>query len=137
MKIPNLKEIMISLTDFKKQLSEIMTTKQTKIIVKNNEPTTIVMPYDDYVILNNNIDNFQNAINSVGESIILSNGVEVKVVVTVDKKGNYEDLVTKTYIKMKTSGEWKEHYSHSMSAPAYEQTLTTQEIMEYYQQNKK
>lgn len=137
MKIPNLKEIMISLTDFKKQLSEIMTTKQTKIIVKNNEPTTIVMPYDDYVILNNNIDNFQNEINSVGESIILSNGVEVKVVVTVEKKGNYEDLVTKTYIKMKTSGEWKEHHSHSMSAPSYEQTLTTQEIMENYQQNKK
>lgn len=137
MKIPNLKEIMISLTDFKKQLSEIMTTKQTKIIVKNNEPTTIVMPYDDYVILNNNIDNFQNEINSVGESIILSNGVEVKVVVTVEKKGNYEDLVTKMYIKMKTSGEWKEHHSYSMSAPSYEQTLTTQEIMENYQQNKK
>lgn len=131
MKIPNLKDIMISLNDFRKELSDIIANKKTKIIIKNNEPTSIIIPYDEYLALNNSV-----MIND-GESIVLNNGVEVKVVVSVERSGSYEDLVTRTYIKMKSSGEWKEHFSHSMSAPSYEQTLTSQETMEYYQQNKK
>lgn len=122
MKIPNLNELMISLTDFKKQISDIISKKSTKVIIKNNEPVSIFMPYSEYLSM-------ENIIKSTGEDIALPNGVTVKVCVEVEEKG---DIAIKTYIKMKTSGEYKHHFTQYLGAPHVEQTLTTEEIIEEY-----
>lgn len=121
MKIPNLSEIMVSITDFKKDLSDIIKKRQTKVIVKNNEPVSIIMPYDEYV-------SGEQAIRGTGEVIRLSNGVDVKVLVA-EENGS---VVTKTYLKMKNSDEFKLHFTHSMSNPSVEQTMTNEELFAQY-----
>lgn len=126
MKMPNLSEIMVSITDFKKELSEIIKQKQTKVIVKNNEPVSIIMPYEDYV-------SGQQAIQATGDVIRLSNGVDIKVLVEEENGA----IVTKTYLKMKNSNEFKLHFTHSMSNPSVEQTLTNEELFAQYDFNKK
>lgn len=118
---------MISLTDFKKQISDIIAKKSTKVIIKNNEPVSIFMPYSEYLSM-------ENLIKATGEDIPLPNGVTVKVCVEVEDKG---DIAIKTYLKMKTSGEYKLHFTQYMGAPHVEQTLTTEEIMENYNMKSK
>lgn len=122
MKIPNLTDLMMSVTDFKKNLSEIIKEKKTKVIVRNNEPVSIVMPYDEFL-------SGQQAIKGTGEVIRLSNGVHIKVLVE-EEEGN---LVTRTYMKMKNSDEYKLHFTHSMSNPSVEQTLTNAELVQQYE----
>lgn len=121
MKIPNLSEIMVSITDFKKDLSDIIKKRQTKVIVKNNEPVSIIMPYDEYV-------SGEQTIRGTGEVVRLSNGVDVKVLVA-EENGS---VVTKTYLKMKNSDEFKLHFTHSMSNPSVEQTMTNEELFAQY-----
>lgn len=121
MNIPNLTKLMISLTDFKKQVSDIITKKSTKVIVKNNEPVSIIMPYEEYVSM-------ANVIRETGEDITLSNGVVVKVCVETDEK----NIAIKTYLKMRTSGEYKLHFTQYMGHPREEQTLTNEEVMQSY-----
>lgn len=121
MNIPNLTELMISLTDFKKQVSDIVSKKSTKVIIKNNEPVSIFMPYSEYV-------SSADTIKATGEDITLSNGVIIKVCVETEK----DQLAIKTYVKMKTSGEYKLHFTQYMSNPNVEQTLTNEEVMKSY-----
>ena len=49
----NLEKMMISISEIKKQLSEVVNDKLTKIIMKNNSPVSVIMPYDEYVKLKN------------------------------------------------------------------------------------
>ena len=127
MKIPNLTELMISLTDFKKQISDIISKGKTKVIVKNNEPVSIFMPYSEYLSM-------ENIIKSTGEDITLPNGVVVKVTVEIDEGETFKgDIVIKTYIKMKTSGEYKLHFTQHLGSPQVHQTLTNEEVMKEYE----
>lgn len=138
MKIPNLTDLMISISEFKKQLSDIIKNSQTKVIVKNNAPVSVVMPYSEYLNLNNNVVDVQNMIKSAGEDITLSNGVQVKVLVEIENEGAFRDsIVIKTYRKMKTSGEYELHYTLHLGSPNVTQTLTNEEIMEEYQAGRK
>lgn len=121
-----LKDAMISLSEFKKNLTDLIHGHQTKIIVKNNKPVGVFMGYDEY-------ESMLEGRQTPGEVFTLTNGVKVKVV-TGEEDGN---LVTKTYIKMKNSNEFKLHFAHSMSNPNLEQTLTTKELVESYELNKK
>ena len=126
MKIPNLTELMISLTDFKKQISDIISKKSTKVIIKNNEPVSIFMPYSEYLSM-------ENAIKATGEDIVLKNGVTLKVCVEVNEDEPFKgDLVIKTYVKMKTSGEYKLYFTHHLGVPDISQTLTAEEIIQQY-----
>ncbi|PLS19237.1 prevent-host-death family protein [Bacillus sp. M6-12] len=125
MKLPNLKELMISLTDFKKQIPDIITKKSTKVIIKNNEPVSIFMPYEQYLSMNE-------VIKATGEDITLSNGVVVKV--CVEQEDN--QIAIKTYLKMKTSGEYKLHFTQYLGNPNVEQTLTTEELVAHYELKK-
>lgn len=134
MKIPNLKELMISISELKKELSEIISKKMTKVIIKNNEPVSIIMPYSEYVKINENIEDNQKLLNEIGQDITLSNGVQIKVCVeTGINKPFDEDIAIKTYIKMKTSGEYKLHYTLHLSPPSKEQTLTIEEQLKSYE----
>lgn len=126
MKIPNLTDLMISVTDFKKQISDIISKKATKVIIRNNEPVSIVMPYEEYLTM-------ASVIRATGEEITLSNGVVAKVCVKTTK----DDIVIKTYRKMKTSGEFVLHFTHTMSNPMVDQTLTNEEMMNQYEFNRK
>lgn len=121
MKIPNLTELMISLTEFKKQISDLISKKATKVIIKNNEPVSIFMPYSEYVSM-------ASVIHATGEDITLSNGVVIKVSVETEK----DQIAIKTYVKMKTSGEYKLLFTNYMGNPSVEQTLTNEEIMKSY-----
>lgn len=118
MNILNLSELMISLTEFKKQISEVISKKATKVIIKNNEPVSIFMPYSEYVSM-------AGMVHATGEDITLSNGVVIKVCVETEK----DQLAVKTYVKMKTSGEYKLHFTNYISNPNVEQTLTNEEMM--------
>ncbi|HHT7008671.1 TPA: type II toxin-antitoxin system Phd/YefM family antitoxin [Bacillus cereus] len=123
MKIPNLHQLIISLTDFKKKITDIINKKETKVVMKNNEPIAVFMPYSEY----HSIDN---QIKATGEDITLPNGVQIKVVVdTNDDKYSHNDISIKTYVKMKTSGEYKLFYTQYLSAPHEESTLTTEEYI--------
>lgn len=127
MKIPNLTELMISLTDFKKQISDIISKKSTKVIIKNNEPVSIFMPYSEYISMGN-------IIKSAGEDITLPNGVIIKVCVEIEDDEPFKgDIAIKTYIKMKTSGEYKLHFTQRLGAPHVHQALTTEELMAEYE----
>lgn len=125
MQFPKLKDVMISLSEFKKELSSLIEKQVTKIVVKNNEPVAVLMSYDDY-------ENLLDGRKSPGEVFSLTNGVKVKVIVE-EENGN---LVTRTYIQMKSSDEFKLHFTHSMSNPSVEQTLTTEELVASYGFNK-
>lgn len=117
----NLKDLMIGITDLKKNLADIIKENKTKVIIRNNEPVSILMPYDEFV-------SNQQGIRVAGEEFELSNGVKVKVLVE-EVNGCIE---TKTYIKMKSSEEYKLHFNHAMSNPSVEQTLTTEELVQHY-----
>lgn len=117
---------MVSLTDFKKQIPDIISKKQTKVIVKNNEPVSVFMPYSEYLSM-------ENIIKSTGEDITLPNGVTIKVCVEIEEKDGFKgDIVIKTYIKMKTSGEYKLHFTQYLGSPDVTQTLTTEELLQEY-----
>lgn len=126
MKIPNLTELMISLTDFKKQISDIVSKKSTKVIIKNNEPVSIFMPYSEYLSMSE-------IIKATGEDITLSNGVVIKVCVEQEEN----QIAIKTYLKMKTSGDYKLHFTQYLGNPTVEQTLTTEELFAHYSSKEK
>lgn len=133
MKILNLSELMISLSDFKSQLSEIVSNKKTKVILKNNEPVSVIMPYDEYVALNENVGDTKKLLKRVGQDITLNNDVQVMVCVELGTdKYAPDDMAVKTYLKMKTSGDYKLHHTLHLSPPSIEQTLTIEELMDYY-----
>lgn len=133
MNMPNIEKMMISISEVKKQLSEVVNKQLTKIIIKNNMPLSAIMPYEEYLSLVNGAEEVQKQLRSVGQEITLPNGVKVMVCVEY----NENDLIIKTYKKMKTSGDYSLHYTQSMSHPSYESTLTTDELREYWLGNKK
>lgn len=122
MRFPKLRDVMISLSEFKKEVSNLIEKKATKIIVKNNEPVAVMMSYDDY-------EDLLSGHKTPGETFILSNGVKVKIVVTEEN----EEIVTKTYIQMKNSDEFKLFFTHGMTIPKVEQTLTPEELVASYE----
>lgn len=125
MNIPNLTDLMISVTDFKKQIADIMNQKKTKVIVRNNEPVSIILPYEEY-------RDMSGAIKATGEPFVLPNGVIMKVLVEVEN----EQIAIKQYIKMKSTAEWKLHFTQYMGHPRPEETMTNDEIMKSYQISK-
>jgi PHD/YefM family antitoxin component YafN of YafNO toxin-antitoxin module len=122
LKIPNLTDLMISVTDFKKQIADIMSNKKTKVIIRNNEPVSIIMPYEEYLLMSM-------AIKGTGETFTLSNGVVMKVLVEIEK----EQIAIKQYIQIKSTGEFKLHFTQFMSNPRKEQSLTNEELMKSYE----
>lgn len=132
MKLLNLENIMISISEIKKQLSEVVNKGMTKIIVKNNVPLSVIMPYNDYMKMTKNVNDVTAQLKSVGQEITLSNGVQVMVCV----EHNQEDLIIKTFKKMKTTGDYKLHFTHTMSHPSYEETLTVEELRKYWLEEK-
>lgn len=128
MKLPNLENVMISISEIKKQLSEVVNKSMTKVIVKNNMPVSVIMPYDNYVEMTKNENDFQTQLKSVGQEVTLSNGVQVMVCV----EHTQDEIIIKTFKKMKTTGDYKLHFTQRMSHPSYEETLTTEELREYW-----
>lgn len=131
MKINNLENLMISISEVKKKLSEVINDRMTKIIVKNNTPVSVIMPYTEYTELLNEKNEKQQNLQSVGQEITLKNGVKVMVCV----EHTDEDIIIKTFKKMKTSGDYKLHFTQTMSIPSYEETLTTDELMNFWLKN--
>lgn len=137
MKNLNLNELMVSVTDLKKELSKIIANNLTKIIVRNNKPVSILMPYSDYLNINKNEEILQNKISQTGDDITLPNGVQMKVCVeTPSEESERGEVEINTYIKMKTSGEYKLHYTLRLSTPNENQNLTNEEIIEAYSTRK-
>lgn len=122
MNIPNLSELMISVTDFKKQIADIMKNKKTKVIIRNNEPVSIILPYEEY-------QDMSGAIRATGEPFVLPNGVVMKVLAEVGK----EQIAIKQYIQIKSTGEWKLHFTQYMGHPRPEEAMTNDEIMTSYE----
>lgn len=137
MKLPNLKDLMISISEVKQQLSEVVNKKMTKVIVKNNEPVSIIMPYTDYIQMAEKVLDNQNLIKGIGQDITLSNGVQIMVLVeTSMDKTKSEEIAVKTYVKMKTSGDYKLHYTLYLNNPNVESTMTIEEIIKKYETEK-
>lgn len=128
MKLPNLENVMISISEIKKQLSEVVNKGMTKVIVKNNMPVSVIMPYDDYIEMTKNTNDLQKQLKSVGQEITLSNGVRVMVCV----EHTQDEIIIKTFKKMKTTGDYKLHFTQRLGHPRYEETLTTEELRKYY-----
>lgn len=128
MRINNLENLMISISEVKKKLSEVINEKMTKIIVKNNTPVSVIMPYTDYTELLEGKNDLQQKLQSVGQEITLKNGVKIMVCVENTDK----DVIIRTFKKMKTSGDYKLHFTQTMSIPSYEETLTTDELMDFW-----
>lgn len=129
----NLKDLMISISEFKGQLSEVIKNGLTKVIVKNNEPVAVIMPYTEYI---KNIEDAEGAsklLGRLGQDITLDNGVQMMVSVSKEDGG----ICIKTYIKMKASGDYKLHFTQHLGNPNIEETMTTQEILEYYKMKTK
>lgn len=78
--------------------------------------------------MNDIANEVQTELKSVGQEITLKNGVKVMIVV----EDNENELVIKTFKKMKSSGDYRLHFTQGMSVPSYENTLTTDELREYY-----
>jgi len=76
----------------------------------------------------------ENVLKSTGDDIVLPNGVTIKVCVEVEEKemSKFSDIVIKTYIKMKTSGEYKLYFTQHLGSPDQSQVLTNDEIMQQY-----
>lgn len=133
----NLEGMMIGLSEFKSKLSEVINNSLTKVIVKNNTPVSVVLPYDEYLALKKQAEDNQSNICRIGQDITMNNGVPLMV--TVNKEDN--GLCIKTYIKMKTSGDYKLHFTQHLGSPTTETMYTTDELIdkmhkEYEKRNK-
>lgn len=124
----NLKDLMISISEFKVQMSEIIKNKVTKVIVKNNEPVAVIMPYAEYIERAKDSERIE----QIGQDITLQNGVQIMVTVSKEKD---DSLCIKTYVKMKITGDYKLHFTHHIGMPTIESTMTTKEIIEFYERN--
>lgn len=127
-KLPNFEGLMISISEIKKQLSEVVNKGMTKVIVKNNVPVSVITPYEEYMKMNERLEEVNNELHSVGQEITLNNGVKVMVCV----EHTEDELIIKTFKKMKTSGDYRLHFTQRMSLPSYEETLTTDELREHW-----
>jgi len=137
MKIQNLDGLMVSASEVKKELPEIMAKQMTKVIVKNNAPVSVIMPYDEYVAMNENQEETKSRMVRMGQNFTMNNGVEVIVVAGVGI-GNFEDdLCLKMFYKMKNSDELKLFHTFNIGAPSIEGTYTNQEMWDMYEAKNK
>jgi len=137
MKIQNLDGLMVSASEVKKELPEIMTKQLTKVIVKNNAPISVIMPYDEYVAMNENQEENKTRMVRMGQNFTMGNGVEVMVIAGVGI-GNFEDdLCIKMFYKMKNSDELKLFHTFNIGAPSVESTYTNQEMWDMYEAKNK
>ncbi|MDF2884830.1 MAG: hypothetical protein K0R54_5400 [Clostridiaceae bacterium] len=127
MKKPNLNEI-ISISDFKKQASQILNQKETKVIMKNNEPLSVIIPYEEY--LKTIEEAKQELLRGIGQDITMKNGVKLMVCVETEEDTSREGIAIKVYKKMQTSGDYKLFYTLHLDAPGIETTFTNEEYLE-------
>ena len=129
MKIQNLDGLMVSASEVKKELPEIMTKQMTKVIVKNNVPVSVIMPYDEYVAMNENQEETKSRMVRMGQNFTMDNGVEVMVVTGIGTEGLSKDgLSIKMFYKMKNSDDLKLFHTFNISAPSVEGTYTSKEM---------
>ena len=114
----NLKEVMISVSDFKSKLSEIIKENLTKIIVKNNEPVAVIMPYSEYVKKIEGVE--QSLLGTVGQELTLDNGVQIVISAGKDKEGFF----IKTFAKINPSDDYKLYCTQYMNNPNGDQILS-------------
>ncbi len=125
----NFENLMIGLSEVKNTLSEVVNNGLTKIIVKNNKPVSVLVPYEEYKVLESKAKEGDEIIGRVGNDITLDNGVQIMV--TVSKGGiNDSGIAIKTFIKMKTSGDYKLHFTQYIPNPSVESTYTPEELAE-------
>lgn len=125
----NFENLMIGLSEVKNTLSEVVNNGLTKIIVKNNKPVSVLVPYEEYKVLESKAKEGDEIIGRVGNDITLDNGVQIMV--TVSKSGiNDSGIAIKTFIKMKTSGDYKLHFTQYIPNPSVESTYTPEELAE-------
>ena len=136
MKLQNLNELMISASDVKKELPEIMSNQITKLIVKNNVPVSVIMPYSDYLTMavNDNEEEIISKMIMMGQGFTMNNGVEVLVTAGIGGTFSKDDLVIKVFHKMKNSDDLKLFHTFNIGSPSIELTMTTDEIRECYQE---
>lgn len=127
MDIKNLKNL-ISISEAKKQLSNIVNGHSSKIIVKNNKPVSVIIPFEEYVNIYEKMETKQLLLNDVGEVITLESGVQVKTL--IDILGN--NIEVKLYKKMQTSEQFEIYHTFTISGPSIESTYTTEELIEKY-----
>ena len=125
----NFENLMIGLSEVKNILSEVVNNGLTRIIVKNNKPVFVLVPYEEYKALESKAKEGEGLIGRLGQDITLDNDVQVMVTVS---KGDLNEggLAIKTYIKMKTSGDYMLHFNQYLSNPSVESTYTNEELMD-------
>lgn len=128
--INNLQGLMIGVSEFKSKLNEIINNRLTKIIMKNNVPMSVVLPYDEYVALKEQAKEGQNIIGRMGQDITLDNGVQIMTTIAKEDEG----FCIKYYIKMKTSGEYKLEFTHHHCNPSPDSNCTEAERFAMFQE---
>lgn len=131
----NLENVMIGVTEVRKELPEIINTKQTKVIIKNNVPVSVVMPYEEYVTLNEGKEEAKNRMVRMGQNIRMNNDTQVLVVAGVGGNFDKDDLCIKVMVKMMNSDEYKLLHTFNMGQPHIDQTMTNEELSKYYEKN--
>jgi len=131
---------MMGISEVKKELSEIVSKEMTKVIVKNNVPVSVIMPYADYVTMNeNNVEN-KDRLAKFGQTFTMENGVEVMVVAGIDigdSAISKDCLTMKMFYKMKNSDDLKLFHTFNIGAPSLESTYTSKEHWDMYEARKK
>lgn len=125
----NFENLIIGLSEVKNTLSEVINKNLTKIIVKNNKPVSVLVPYEEYKVLESKAKEGEDIIGRLGQDITLDNGVQVMVTVS---KGDLNDsgIAIKTFVKMKTSGTYKLHFTQYLPNPSIESIYTPEELVE-------
>lgn len=125
----NFKNLMIGISELRNTLSEVINERVKRIVVKNNKPVSILIPYEEYKTLEKQAKESKEIIGQLGQDITLDNGVQVMVTVS---KGDLNEggLDIKTYVKMKTSGNYKLHFTQHLSNPSVESTYTNEELID-------
>jgi len=137
MRIDNLENLMVGISEVKKELPEIVSKQMTKVIVKNNVPVSVIMPYDEYVTLNENQEENKNRIVRMGQNFTMHNGVDVMVVAGINVGGfSNNDLSIKMFYKMKNTDDLKLFHTFNISTPSIEGTYTSKEMWDMYEERK-
>lgn len=126
--LKDLTSLMISISEFKSNVSQIINEKLTKIIVKNNEPVAVIMPYAEYAKNIEDAETGKALLGRIGQDITLDNGVQIMICAAKEENC----FCIKTFIKMKTSGDYKLHFTQYLSTPSVDQTLTSEELCKQY-----
>lgn len=114
---------MIGITELKKNLSYVVDNSEKMLIVKNNTPVSVLVPYGEYIILSATNDEVKKLMIETNERMVRMGqdidleGLQVLVTTEVGGMFGSKDLVLKTHYKIPGTDDYRHYHTFSLGRP--------------------